>query len=265
MPRSSVITTRQLVRRELYSAYKTKKILALLLVLIASAGLAITMAVFSKEILAYALGSELGEAFSSEILPEATDATAWQQWTNNLVQMVALIIGVITAYDAQRAVHSPAGHLLLTRPLRRMSVLNAQLLANMAIFLATTAVGSGIMIASAYALFDEVDLVPLWGGLGVWVVCAIVMAVGGQFFGVVIKNRAGAIGAIVGMYFVFLTVGAIRIFAQYTPAGLYTLPTTIAGGAQVETSAIWWPVITGLGMVIALYALMARIFTTKDL
>lgn len=263
MPKT--ISTSRLLARELRGAVRTKKLLALILTTVALAGLSVVMAVYANDILAYALGSELGTAIRAEDLPAATDATVWQQWTNNLVQMVVLILGVIVAYETNRNVYSPAGHLMLTRPLHRSSVLAANLLTNLLVTFVAAVIGLVMVVVGAYALFDDVSLLPVITGTVTWMLCGVMMGAFGQLFGVIFSSRVGAIGATVALYFVLLTLGAVPFLAHYTPAGLFTLPTSLAGGDLPEPAHFVAPVLSGFAVSVLATLTAWRVFEKKDL
>lgn len=252
----------RLVARELNAAVHTKKLLALCITTAALAGLSIIMAIYANDILAYALGAELGTAIHSEDLPEPTAATVWQQWTNNLIQTLALILGVILAYETNRNVYSPAGHLMLTRPVRRSSVLFANLAANVSVTIGAAAVGLAVVVCGTAALFDDANVSAILGGTALWVACAVFIAAFGQLFGVVIRSRVGAIGATVGLYFVLLALGAVPGLSETTPAGLFVLPTTVAGGDAGELAL---PLATGFGASVIAVTVAARVFERRDL
>lgn len=254
----------RLVARELNAAVRTKKLLALCITTAALAGLSVIMAIYANDILTYALGSELGTAIRAEDLPEPTAATVWQQWTNNLIQTLALILGVIVAYETNRNVYSPAGHLMLTRPVRRSSVLFANLAANVSLTVAAAAVGLAVVVCGTAALFDDANVSAVLGGTALWVTCAVFIAAFGQLFGVVIRSRVGAIGATVGLYFVLLTLGTIPILSETTPAGLFVLPTTVAGG-ESAAGELALPLATGFGASVIAVTVAARVFERRDL
>lgn len=262
---SNPIPLQRLMARDLRAAVQTKKFLALVLTTVAMAGLSIVMAVYANDILAYALGSELGTAIRAEDLPPATDATVWQQWTNNLVQMVALVLGVIVAYETNRAVYSPAGHLMFTRPVVRTHVLSANLLMNLLVAVVAAVIGLVLVVIGAFVMFDHVSVAPVILGTLTWVVCAMLMATFGQLFGVLLSSRVGAIGVTVALYFVLLTLGAAPMLAENTPAGLFTLPTLLAGGDMPPVTEFGLPLITGAAVMLVAILASSQILEKKDL
>lgn len=264
---SSTISRSQLIGHRLRAANKTRSFVGLMIVSLFLAVLALIMTAWSNEIFAYALGSELGSAVDPSTLPEPTQGTVWQQWTNNLVQMLSLIVAIMVANTAHQDAHSAAGHLLLTRPLRRRSVLLSNVVATMLQATVAAAIAAVPLVIGVLIMFDDVSVVPMIYGMLAWLVCTLVLAAGSAITGLWLQSRVGAIGVSAGFYFAFLILGSIPQLAKYTPFGLFTLPARLVvhDTTAVPVADIAWPIVTGLGISIVTIWIACRRFERMDL
>lgn len=220
------------------------------------------LARFTNELLTAALGS--GQA-GTITLPAPTAADAYAQWTKNLTQLVLLVVVVMAAGAINTEVRSGVAALLLVKPPNRTAYVLTHALAIAGFTALTAFLGAGVTWLATGLIFGPADAGPLLGATAAWLVLAAVLIGASLLASATIDAAAGAAGVGVATFFVLAVLGAMPWLAEYTPAGLITATNAIAAGTQAPHHALWWPIVTGLLLAVALLAVTAATFRRREL
>ncbi|HHW82465.1 MAG TPA: ABC transporter permease subunit [Actinomycetales bacterium] len=194
-------------------------------------------------------------------LPDPTYLDAAVQWTSDLTQLLMLVVlGVAGAAVAGEV--SAGNHVMpLTRPLSRDAFLLSKVVAVILAAALAAVVGTGLASLTTLALFDDVDLLPLWTAVLVWFVLALLLVAVTVAAASAISSTVAALGIGFGTYVLLGILGMWGPARSYSPAGLPAAIGDAAGGGEVAL----WPVLTGLVAVVVVLGLAVAIFRRREL
>lgn len=207
------------------------------------------LTLFMPDILASVGGLEL-------VGPDPTWRDAAVQWSNDLSQVLAILVLLVLAHSVAHPITSGTAGLILARPVKRPAVLIAPAAAAMsttAVAALLGALASGLMTA---LIFDGAPLsIPLGMTLR-WIVLMAVLGAAAVFGAGLTGGMGGAAGFSIGLYLVLALISTIPRAADYSPAGLFDL----TGGES------WgWAAFTGVLLGGILIIVGARRFSTMSL
>lgn len=208
------------------------------------------------------VGALAGNQLSGLKIPTPTYHDAYTQWVKDLSQigLLALIISYASIVSAETK--SGTAVLVLTKPLSRAGFVIAKATVHSVFLAVLVAVGTMLTWGLTEVVFGVAPGSALWSAVLVWLALGILFIALMTLLSVMIASSAGAAGAGLGAYAV-VTVAAIwRPLGTYSPAGLASLPGSLAAGRDVATL---WPILTSLLLAVALVALAADQFQRKDL
>ncbi|KTR86121.1 ABC transporter permease subunit [Leucobacter chromiiresistens] len=260
-------------------------VLPVVLVFFAASGPVITR--YTNELLAGALGGEVGAL----ALPDPTAADAAAQWVSDLSQLVVFVVVIMAAGAINGEVRSGVASLLLVKPASRAAyvvshavvhvgfVAAAAFLGALVCWGVTSVVfggdgggsggagsGSGGSGSAAAAAGDAAGgLGPLLGATALWVVLATLLIAVSLLASAAFDAMAAAAGVGVGAFFLLAVAGAAPRLAEFTPAGLLPAAVALASGTPPEGAALWWPVGTGAGASVVLVAVAVAVFRRREL
>lgn len=235
-------------------------VLPTVLIFVAASGP--VLARFTNELLGAALGSEPATVIS---LPEPTALDANAQWTKNLTQLVVFVVVVMAAGAINGEVRSGVAALTMAKPPTRTAYVLSHAAALIGLVALTTLVGAVVSALVTVVVFGSAALGAILAATAVWLVLAAVLVAASLLASAGIDGAAGAAGVAIGAFFVLTLLGAVPVLADYTPAGLIRLPSTLAAQTQAADHTLWWPVMTGLLLTAALLAAAVLVFRHREL
>lgn len=227
-------------------------------------------------VLFFALTGPLTARFMPEILqalgpgdtglvievPEPTYLHAYQQWAQNLTQIVtfALILALGGVVVAER--RSGTAVLVLAKPLSRRAFILAKFLSQGLLVGFTTAAGALVTWAVTLAAFGEAPVGLLLAATGAWLVWGLLFVGIMVFFSSLVGAQAGAAGlglaAFIGLSVLSVWGPAVR----YSPVGLVGAPGDLVLG---RGGPLFWPITTGLLLTLCAIVAAVAVFARKEL
>jgi ABC-2 type transport system permease protein len=151
---------------------------------------------------------------------------------------------------------------VLTKPVSRTAFVIAKATVHSAFLAVVVVIGTLVTWGLTAALFGAAPGAELWSSALVWLVYGVLFVALMTLLSVLIRSSAGAAGAGLGMFALVSIASLWRPLAEYSPAGLTSLPTSLAAGTDV---AVLWPVLTGVLLAVALVWTAASVFRRQDL
>lgn len=195
-------------------------------------------------------------------MPPPTWTDAYGQFLKSLNQIV-LIAVVITgagAISSERA--SGTAVLTLTKPIARSAFVLAKILSQSILLIAFSALGAIVCAVLTRVIFGPAPLWPLANAVLVWLTHALLLVTVMTFFSAWFPARGAAAGGGLAFLFFGLLIAIWAPAVRYTFAGLLPATTKVLVGQPV---AVFWPLVTAVGMSIVSTAAAVRIFERQEL
>jgi ABC-2 type transport system permease protein len=208
------------------------------------------------------VGAVVGNQLNGLTIPTPTYLDAYAQWIKNLSQIALFALIIIYGGIISAEVKSGTVVLVLTKPISRAAFVIAKATVHSAFLAILVVAGTLLTWGMTGAVFGRAPGAALWTSALVWLVFGVVVIALMTLLSVLISSAAGAAGAGLGVY-ALLSIAAIwKPLATYSPAALTSQSALLAAGKDAD---VFWPVLTSLLLAVALIALAAQIFRTKDL
>ena len=241
-------------------------VLPIVLVFFAVSGPVITR--FTNEILAGALGGEVGAL----ALPDPTAADAAARWITDLSQLAVFVVVIMAAGAISTEVRSGVASLLLAKPASRAAYVVSHAVVLVGFVAVAAFVGALVSWGVTSVVFGGGGVGGGAGGLGallgataLWVVLATLLISVSLLASAAFDAMAAAAGVGIGTFFLLAVAGAAPRLAEFTPAGLLPAAVAVASGTPPEAAALWWPVGTGVGLSVVLVAAAVAVFRRREL
>lgn len=247
------------LRKELLEIRRTWRIWVLPGIVLFFALTGPVLARFTPELL-QAIGPQ-DAGFVIEV-PDPTYVHAYQQWTQNLTQIVtfALIIMLGGVVAGERK--SGTAVLMLTKPLSRSGFILAKFVAQSALLVSTLLVGAAVTWGVTWAMFGEAPLRPLGAATGVWLVWALMFVALMLLLSAMLGAQAGAAGLGVAVFIMLSIPSAWETAARFSPAGLLGAPGRLVAGQPVYLA---WPLLTTFALTALALGGAIVVFNKKEL
>ncbi len=195
-------------------------------------------------------------------VPEPTFVHAYQQWTQNLTQIVTFALVIMLGGMVAGERKSGTAVFVLTKPLSRSAFLLGKVVSQGILLSITVIAGALVTWAMTHALFGEAPLRTLAVGTGVWLVWGLMFVGLMLLLSALVGSQAGAAGLGVALFILISIPSAWEAASRYSPAGLLGAPGQIVAGRTVP---LLWPLVTA--GVLAAAALLAAgwAFSRKEL
>lgn len=202
-----------------------------------------------------------GDAYAGVVVPKPSWQEAYGQWAKNLSQMAVFIAIFAGASATSSLITSGQAQLLAVRPVSRAAQPLAALLARTVVLGIALVLGTVTMGALTSAVYPGAHAGPLVSASLAWSVCAFVMLALAVAFSAITGSTLAAVGVTIGVYFLFSLLALVDSVARYSPAGLMSLPTSLASGDGWQAI----PPLTGVLFAAACLAWAARSFARREL
>ncbi|AWE41915.1 MULTISPECIES: hypothetical protein [unclassified Actinobaculum] len=203
----------------------------------------------------------MGDAYAG-IVPAASWAETYAQWTKNLAQLAMIAVIVSAGGSTASLVSSGRARLLAVRPADR----SAQPIAAFAARAVVLVVGCMCGVALLYSLtrlaFADAPLRQLLLASAAWVVTALVFLALTCGLSAAVSSPGAATGCALGCYVLCAALSGFAPLAKYTPLGLIGAPNTLVGGG---TAALAVPALTGLLVACCALTIGAHAFARREL
>lgn len=213
---------------------------------------------FTKEIVGALASDQLGQ-FQ---IPDPTYLDSYAQWIKNLSQIALFALIIIYGGIVSGERKSGTAILVLTKPVSRTAFVIAKAAVHSAFLAVVVVIGTLVTWGLTAAIFGTAPGAELWSSALVWLVYGVLFVALMTLLSVLIGSAAGAAGAGLGAFALISIASIWRPLAEYSPAGLTTLPTSLAAGKDV---AVLWPVLSGALLAVVLVWTAASVFRHQDL
>ena len=244
-----------LLRKELMEIIRTWKIWVLPGILLGLAVISPLTARFQREL----MGSVLNESGLVVALPDPTWLDALIQWNKSLSQIGLIVVILISGSMISSEARQGTQVLILTKPVSRQAYVLAKYTAQMIFVGIVTIVAATVEIALATALFPETQVGVALQLTGVWLLLALVLLAFTLVGSAGSDNALVAAGIALAAMLVLLLLGLWGPATRYTPAGLYSMMSRLAAGAEAgPLGPVWAAVAVIAGCVTGAAAIMVH-------
>lgn len=220
-----------LLRIELRMVWRTWHRWALPLVMAFLALLSVSTARFAPEI----IGALVDDGLTA-LLPEATWQESYAQWMKNLGQIGIFVVIFAGAGATSQLITSGQASLLAVRPVSRAAQPLVAFLARAAVTMVATIISTIVFWAGTCALFDEAPAAQLFSSTALWLASALIFLAISAGLSAITASTIGSVGATIGIYLALAIIGAFPKLTDYSPAGILSAPTALAGSTSVTSS-----------------------------
>jgi ABC-2 type transport system permease protein len=246
------------LRKEMLEAWRTRRLLVLVVVLAAFGMLSPLMAKLMPQIFAFIPG---GEQFIG-LIPEPSLQDAIDQYNKNIGQFGVLLALLLSMGAVAQEKERGTAALMLVKPLPRWAFILAKFKALALCFVFALAISGMLGYIYTVLLFGALDI-------GAWIAmnllllaeCLVYAAIT-LLFSTLLRSQAAAIGAS------FATLLAISAISAFPQIGKY-LPGALAAWAQTlfrpAPAAAWSALWVSLGIIVVCLAAACWLFDRQEL
>lgn len=246
-----------LVYKNIREILRTWRVWVLVFVLATASIAGPLLAKYSDELL-----SSLGGAAMAGILPEATAATAGQQWVSDLGQSVTIALALIAGTVMAGELADESYFFTLTRGVTRQAFVLAKLFALHIVLFVALVVFSLINGVITYALFNEANFIGVIQASALWFVFASFIMCGVAVLAVATSSAVGAGATGIGLMVVMGLLGTWDTAAKFSPAGINQLAAQAAIGQSLDS---WLSLVCTAPIIVVLGLATVRIFSAREL
>lgn len=247
------------LRKELLEIRRTWRVWVLPGIVLFFAVTGPVLARFTPELL-QAIGPQ-DAGFVVEV-PDPTFVHAYQQWAQNLTQIVSFALIIMLGGVVAGELKAGTAVLMLTKPLRRSGFLLAKFAAQSALLVSTVSVGFAVTWGVTLAMFGEAPVQPLVEATGVWLVWGVMLVALMLLLSSMLGSQGGAAGLGVAVFILLSIPSAWEIAARYSPGGLLSAPGRLVAGQPVHLT---WPILTALALTALALVGAIGVFNRKEL
>ncbi len=246
-----------LVYKNIREILRTWRVWVLVLVLATASVVGPLLAKYSDELL-----SSLGGAAMAGILPEATAATAGQQWVSDLGQSVTIALALIAGTVMAGELADESYFFTLTRGVTRRAFVLAKLFALHIVLFVALVVFAPINGVVTYALFNEANFIGVIQASALWFVFASFIMCGVAVLAVATSSAVGAGATGIGLMVVMGVLGMWEPATKFSPAGVSQLAAAAAAGQSLDPGL---SLVFTVVIIVVLGAVTVRIFSAREL
>ncbi len=207
----------------------------------------------------YASGGGSGIAIT--ITRQVSYVDSYDQWIKNLGQVGMMLVVFASAGLIATERSSGTAALVVTKPVSRASFAVAKYVGQALLVIASTVVATAVVLVGTRIAFGTAPAGPLVGASAVWLAFALLAVAIAEMLSAVLPTIAAAIVALL----VWALSGIAAVWKpalDYSPVGLLGAPAAVIADKQ---GALLWPLITTGVAIVALVALAAALFSTREL
>ena len=152
--------------------------------------------------------------------PTPTTIDSYAQFLGNLAQLALLVVIITGAAAVAGERRAGTAVLVLTKPLSRAAFVWAKVVANLAVLLIATAIGTALCIAVTALLFDTSHIAAFLESVALWLVLAAMFVCLMVFLSAALDRQAAAAGAGLAVYAAIFALTGFPAIRDRSPAGL---------------------------------------------
>jgi len=194
--------------------------------------------------------------------PDPTSIDAYTQFMGNLIQLALLVVIITGAAAVAGERRGGTAVLVLTKPLSRTSFVWSKAIANLAVLVLATVIGTALCVLVTVALFDTAHIVALVQSVAVWLALAAMFVCLMVWLSAALDRQAAAAGAGIAVYVALFVLTGFPALRDWTPAGIFTANTALIKGEDVSLAR---PVAVTLVLAVVFLLLAAWSFRRKEL
>lgn len=195
-------------------------------------------------------------------IPPPTFVDAYAQFIKNLDQFVLIAIVIAGAGIVSGERSSGTAILALTKPLSRGAFVMAKIIAQLALLVSATVLGTAACLVMTAVIFDGGIATRLVTSVALWLVYASLLVVVMTLFSAAFRSRGAAAGAGLAFYFLALLASAWGPAARYSFFGMFGAIRAAVSGAPISAG---WPVVTAMIAIVVGAMAAMRIFERQEL
>ncbi|MGV8082537.1 MAG: ABC transporter permease [Coriobacteriia bacterium] len=216
------------------------------------------LAKITPELIGSLVGTQPGVVIQ---LPDPTWRDSYAQWIKNLSQIGAFVVLIVGAGMVAQERASGTAVLVLAKPVSRAWFVSAKAAALAVFVLVGGAVGTAIVQAETYLLFDSAPAAVLWEATGVWLLSAFVLIATMTLLSSAVSTLAAA-GCGIGAYLVISVLTISPAITEHSFVGLFSAPAAMVAGTE---PALGWPIATGVALIAVLIGAAIAVFGRREL
>lgn len=194
--------------------------------------------------------------------PDPTSIDAYTQFMGNLIQLALLVVIITGAAAVAGERRGGTAVLVLTKPLSRTSFVWSKAIANLAVLVLATVIGTALCVLVTVALFDTAHIVALVQSVAVWLALAAMFVCLMVWLSAALDRQAAAAGAGIAVYVALFVLTGFPALRDWTPAGIFTANTALIKGEDVSLAR---PIAVTLVLAVVFLLLAAWSFRRKEL
>jgi len=180
-------------------------------------------------------------------LPPPSALDAYAQFIKNLDQFVLIAVVITGAGVVSGERTTGTAILALTKPLSRGAFVVAKIIAQIALLVAATLLGTIVCVAMTAVVFDGGNVARLVTAVALWLLYASLLVVVMTLCSAAFRSRGAAAGAGLGFYFLTLLLSSWGPAARYGFVGLWP---ALRDALMGEPLAVAWPIATALVAIV---------------
>jgi len=180
-------------------------------------------------------------------LPPPSALDAYAQFIKNLDQFVLIAVVITGAGVVSGERTTGTAILALTKPLSRGAFVVAKIIAQIALLVAATLLGTIVCVAMTAVVFDGGNAARLVTAVALWLLYASLLVVVMTLCSAAFRSRGAAAGAGLGFYFLTLLLSSWGPAARYGFVGLWP---ALRDALMGEPLAVAWPIATALVAIV---------------
>jgi ABC-2 type transport system permease protein len=194
--------------------------------------------------------------------PDPTSIDAYTQFMGNLIQLALLVVIITGAAAVAGERRGGTAVLVLTKPLSRTSFVWSKAIANLAVLVLATVLGTALCVLVTVALFDTAHIVALVQSVAVWLALAAMFVCLMVWLSAALDRQAAAAGVGIAVYVALFVLTGFPGVRDWTPAGIFTANDALLKGRDVPLAQ---PVAVTLVIAVVFLLLAAWSFRRKEL
>ena len=194
--------------------------------------------------------------------PTPTAIDSYAQFLGNLAQLALLVVIITGAAAVAGERRAGTAVLVLTKPLSRAAFVWAKVVANLAVLVIATAIGTALCIAVTAVLFDTSHIAAFLESVALWLVLAAMFVCLMVFLSAALDRQAAAAGAGLAVYAAIFALTGFPAIRDRSPAGLLGANDALLKGRD---AALAMPLAATLVLAVIFVLAAAWAFRRKEL
>ena len=195
-------------------------------------------------------------------IPPPTAFDAYAQFIKNLNQFILIAIVIAGAGVVSGERSSGTAILALTKPLSRGAFVVAKIVAQVALLVAATVLGTVACLAMTAVVFGGGVVTRLVAAVALWLVYGTLLVVVMTLVSAAFRSRGAAAGAGLAFYFLALLLSTWGPAARYGFVGIFPAMRDALMGASISAG---WPVASSVAALVVMTIAAVKIFERQEL